>query len=101
MSGFINPVRPSGARKRLHLYFHKSLSKLSSCSTFRPIWSAINTVQDDMLTIADAIEAITGFRPPTEVVITEAVIDSRQTIPGSLFVAIPGEKVDGHDFIRE
>jgi len=54
-----------------------------------------------MLTIADAIEAITGFRPPSEVVITEAVIDSRQTIPGSLFVAIPGEKVDGYNYIGE
>jgi UDP-N-acetylmuramoyl-tripeptide--D-alanyl-D-alanine ligase len=54
-----------------------------------------------MLTIADAIEAITGFRPQTTTVITEAVIDSRQTIPGSLFVAIPGEKSDGHDFIGE
>ena len=47
-----------------------------------------------MLTIADAIEAITGFRPQTATVVTEAVIDSRQTIPGSLFVAIPGEKTD-------
>jgi UDP-N-acetylmuramoyl-tripeptide--D-alanyl-D-alanine ligase len=54
-----------------------------------------------MLTIADAIEAITGFRPQTTTVITEAVIDSRQTIPGSLFVAIPGEKSDGHNFIGE
>ena len=54
-----------------------------------------------MLTIADAIEAITGFRPLNTTVITEAVIDSRQTIPGSLFVAIPGEKVDGHNFIDE
>lgn len=54
-----------------------------------------------MLTIADAIEAITGFRPQTTLVITEAVIDSRQTIPGSLFVAIPGENVDGHDYIGE
>ena len=54
-----------------------------------------------MLTIADAIEAITGFRPQNTTVITEAVIDSRQTIPGSLFVAIPGEKTDGHDFIGE
>jgi len=34
-------------------------------------------------------------------VITEAVIDSRQTIPGSLFVAIPGEKVDGHHYVGE
>jgi UDP-N-acetylmuramoyl-tripeptide--D-alanyl-D-alanine ligase len=54
-----------------------------------------------MLTIADAIEAITGFRPQTTTVITEAVIDSRQTIPGSLFVAIPGEKLDGHEFVGE
>ena len=54
-----------------------------------------------MLTIADAIEAITGFRPQNTTVITEAVIDSRQTIPGSLFVAIPGEKADGHDYIGE
>ena len=52
-----------------------------------------------MLTLADALEAITTFRPQAASVITEAVIDSRQTIPGSLFVAIPGEKVDGHDFI--
>jgi UDP-N-acetylmuramoyl-tripeptide--D-alanyl-D-alanine ligase len=54
-----------------------------------------------MLTLADALEAITTFRPQAVSVITEAVIDSRQTIPGSLFVAIPGEKADGHDFIGE
>jgi len=55
-----------------------------------------------MLTLADAIEALTEFRPEgTTPVITEAVIDSRQVIPGSLFVAIPGERVDGHDFLVE
>ena len=54
-----------------------------------------------MLTLADAIEALTRFRPQAVTVITEAVIDSRQVIPGSLFVAIPGEQVDGHDFIGE
>jgi len=52
-----------------------------------------------MLTLADALEAITTFRPQAASVITEAVIDSRQTIPGSLFVAIPGENTDGHDHI--
>jgi hypothetical protein len=31
-----------------------------------------------MLTLADAIEALTNFRPLTSTVITEAVIDSRQ-----------------------
>jgi len=54
-----------------------------------------------MLTLADGIEALTHFRPQAVTVITEAVIDSRQVIPGSLFVAIPGEQVDGHDFIGE
>ncbi len=55
-----------------------------------------------MLTLADVIEALTNTRPVmTEMVITEAAIDSRQVIPGSLFVAIPGEHVDGHDFVAE
>ncbi|MCC7118499.1 MAG: UDP-N-acetylmuramoyl-tripeptide--D-alanyl-D-alanine ligase [Anaerolineales bacterium] len=55
-----------------------------------------------MLTIADVLEALTGYRPPNaSAIITEGVIDSRQTIPASLFIAIPGEKVDGHDFIAE
>ena len=57
-----------------------------------------------MLTLADALEAIT--RQPVRIanasaLITEAAVDSRVVIPGSLFVAIPGEKVDGHDFITE
>ena len=29
------------------------------------------------------------------------VIDSRQVRPGYVFVAIPGERVDGHDFIPQ
>ncbi len=55
-----------------------------------------------MLTLAEVFEALTNYRPenPTPV-ITEAVIDSRQVIPGSLFVAIPGERVDGHAFVEE
>src|SRR6266508_555025 len=54
-----------------------------------------------MLTLADVLEALTNFRPIATTVITDAVIDSRQVIPGSLFFAIPGENVDGHDFIGE
>ncbi len=55
-----------------------------------------------MLTLADALEALTDTRIETApLVITEAAIDSRQVIPGSLFVAIPGERVDGHDFVAE
>lgn len=55
-----------------------------------------------MITLADVLEALTGIRPlmATEV-ITEAEIDSRQVIPGSLFVALPGEHHDGHDFVGE
>jgi UDP-N-acetylmuramoyl-tripeptide--D-alanyl-D-alanine ligase len=55
-----------------------------------------------VLTLADAIEAITNFRPELKpVFITEAAIDSRQVIPGGLFVAIPGEKVDGHTYVEQ
>ena len=53
-----------------------------------------------MLTLADVFEALTGFRPERATqVITEASIDSRQIIPGAMFIALPGEHVDGHDFI--
>lgn len=54
-----------------------------------------------MLTLADAVEALTNHRPSSSTVITEAVIDSRHVIPGSMFVALPGEKTDGHDFLSE
>ena len=57
-----------------------------------------------MLTLADALEAITRNAvriANANAVITEAAVDSRQVIPGSLFVAIPGENVDGHDFIAD
>lgn len=33
--------------------------------------------------------------------ITDVVYDSRAAAPGALFVALPGRKVDGHDYIRE
>src|SRR5512147_1769395 len=62
---------------------------------------AVNRQRNSMLTLADALEALTNYRPLATSVITEAVIDSRQVIPGSMFVAIPGEKVDGHDFVGE
>ncbi len=55
-----------------------------------------------MLTLADVLEAITSYRPQNAAaVITEAAIDSRQAIPGSMFVATSGERVDGHDFIAD
>jgi UDP-N-acetylmuramoyl-tripeptide--D-alanyl-D-alanine ligase len=55
-----------------------------------------------MLTIADILEALSGIRPQRAgQVITEACIDSRKVIPGALFIAIPGEHLDGHDFVEE
>ena len=55
-----------------------------------------------MLTLADALEAITSVRiSNAAALITEAAVNSRVVIPGSLFVAVPGEKVDGHDFVAE
>jgi UDP-N-acetylmuramoyl-tripeptide--D-alanyl-D-alanine ligase len=50
----------------------------------------------------DLLEALTGTRPEWATqVITEATVDSRQVIPGALFVALPGEHADGHDFVAE
>ena len=54
-----------------------------------------------MITIRDVIHAITGNPAASgQLAITEAVIDSRKAIPGSLFVALVGEQTDGHHFIH-
>ena len=55
-----------------------------------------------MITLADVIEALTQSRPEMpSLAITEAAIDSRQAVAGALFIAIPGEKVDGHDYVAQ
>jgi UDP-N-acetylmuramoyl-tripeptide--D-alanyl-D-alanine ligase len=55
-----------------------------------------------MLTLADILEALTGKRiESTSLYISEATIDSRQAIPAALFVALPGENTDGHDYIEQ
>jgi UDP-N-acetylmuramoyl-L-alanyl-D-glutamate--2,6-diaminopimelate ligase len=38
--------------------------------------------------------------PPEEVLLTGISIDSRQVKEGNLFIAIPGTKTDGHDFVQ-
>jgi UDP-N-acetylmuramoyl-tripeptide--D-alanyl-D-alanine ligase len=54
-----------------------------------------------MFNLSDLLEAVSGTRPEkTSMVIPEAAIDSRQVIPGSMFIALPGEHVDGHDYIE-
>lgn len=55
-----------------------------------------------MLRLADIFEALNQPRPQkTTAAIPHAVIDSRQARAGSLFIAIPGENVDGHDFVTD
>ncbi|WP_125615619.1 UDP-N-acetylmuramoyl-tripeptide--D-alanyl-D-alanine ligase [Specibacter cremeus] len=55
---------------------------------------------------AAAIAALTNGRlspgtdPDTRIAIGGIVTDSRQAVPGSLYVAKPGEFADGHDFIQ-
>ncbi len=55
-----------------------------------------------MLTLADIIDAIKGVRPTwANLMITDTVIDSRDSAQGSLFIALPGELVDGHLFVND
>lgn len=59
------------------------------------------------LTLAQIIEAAQGSANPSLLDIglgksvTGFLVDSRSVRPGALFVAIEGEKVDGHDFARD
>jgi UDP-N-acetylmuramoyl-tripeptide--D-alanyl-D-alanine ligase len=55
-----------------------------------------------MLTISLAIQAITSEKPHgDDKIIRDAVIDSRHSTPGSMFIALPGENVNGHEFVNE
>lgn len=55
-----------------------------------------------MFTLADLIESQKGIRPKVETPsFNGVVVDSRQAFPGALFIAIPGERVDGHDFVED
>jgi UDP-N-acetylmuramoyl-tripeptide--D-alanyl-D-alanine ligase len=55
-----------------------------------------------VISLADVLEALTGTHPQQATAkITGAEIDSRQVVPGMLFVALPGEHHDGHDYVAE
>jgi UDP-N-acetylmuramoyl-tripeptide--D-alanyl-D-alanine ligase len=55
-----------------------------------------------MITLSIVFEALTGQIPEwTDQIIADVGIDSRTMIPGSLFVAIPGESADGHDYLED
>ena len=46
------------------------------------------------------IAAQLGCPQPPDGEITRVITDSREAGPGTLFVALPGERVDGHDYIN-
>jgi len=55
-----------------------------------------------MLAFADVLDALSGVRPVEQgLVISRTVIDSRQAVPRALFIALPGERVDGHDYVQD
>ncbi len=55
-----------------------------------------------MITLGVVFEALIGNAPEwADQIIADVGIDSRTMIPGSMFVAIPGESVDGHDYLED
>ena len=55
-----------------------------------------------MLTLSLVIEALTGVSPQgDDREIRDAAIDSRRVTPDSIFIALSGERVDGHDFVQD
>ena len=55
-----------------------------------------------MITLGVVFKVLKGIQPTwTDQVIADVGIDSRKMIPGSMFIALPGESVDGHDFVQD
>lgn len=54
------------------------------------------------LNLGHVLEVLANYRPNgDEPAVSSFVVDSREAIPGSVFVAFPGEQVDGHDFVAD
>ena len=55
-----------------------------------------------MMTLADVIEGLSGTRLLRAAQpVRGFVIDSREAQPGDAFVALPGEKTDGHQYVND
>ena len=50
---------------------------------------------------SDDLRAATGGRTSAEFAATGVAIDTRGLVPGDLFIALHGERRDGHDFVAE
>ena len=60
------------------------------------------TASKATLTLADVVEGLSGNRPEAlEQPVSMTVVDSRQVEPGALFVALKGERGDGHDYVTD
>jgi UDP-N-acetylmuramoyl-tripeptide--D-alanyl-D-alanine ligase len=60
--------------------------------------------ESHVITLRDVLEGSQGTlhgNAPQDLIFTEVRHDSRQITRGNLFVAIPGEHVDGHEFIED
>ena len=55
------------------------------------------------MTLAQAAEAMGGtlLGGGADIAIRQVVMDSRKDVDGALFVAIPGARADGHDFVAD
>lgn len=48
------------------------------------------------------LAALTDYRPTQqEPAVSSFVVDSREAVPGSVFIAFRGENVDGHDYVAD
>ena len=54
-----------------------------------------------MIDLKHVFQALIDLTPPLDVPLSGAVIDSRQAEADSLFIALPGEHVNGHDFVQD
>lgn len=56
-----------------------------------------------MLTIDHFLTTLSDYQPSgsSQAALSNVVMDSREAQPGSLFVAVSGEQVDGHDYVAD
>jgi len=53
-------------------------------------------------TLGHILEALTSYRPTDEEpAVSSFVVDSREAVRDSVFIAFQGEKVDGHDYVAD
>ena len=50
---------------------------------------------------ADAVAAAVGVKSPGTLVFTSVSTDTRHLTPGTLFVALKGDRFDAHDFLKD